>query len=268
MANIFYDPILSGTAMQIYKDPQVITKVDFEAARDDLINIQAIPQSLREDLALQGVTAGFVVIPGFPTPDPEQPEKTPLELFDEYVDAELDRVSDILDYFDYESGTAGFSVRTGDWFLPEAVEDVSDEDVGQEATLAIDAVGGGDPDPNDPLNTTYWSSSTPGLRVITFRLRSYTKRCEGIRLRTNNGDTRAQLQGLTVKASNSLGQIDAPENLEASGVNVDDAAGWFEINFVKVKCRYIRLEASTSAFGDVLRIRSIQARVGITNHDK
>lgn len=272
MAKLFYDTISGGTILVQYDDGQQIQKIDLEAARDDLVEIQALSSGLREDMAQQGFTVSAgISIPAFTNQDPEQPTLTQLELFDARVQEELDIILDKLDYFDYAKGAPPIgNVVLDDYFLPEAVEDVSDELVGSEAVLAIDAVNGGDPDPNDPLNTTYWQSEISGLRVITFRIRSYTKRVEGIRLRTNNGDGRAQLQNLTVKAANMLGQIDAPGNVMASGINLDDAAGWFDIPFMKPGARYIRLEASTSAHTnpDHLRIRSIQVRVGVTNHDK
>ncbi len=263
MANRYYDPINGGVDLQIWKDPQVLSRADLEAERDTLLSVQGLSDALRTTIAQSGLSA--IGLPSFAG------SETTLADFDSYIDDELDRLRDTLDVFDYESGSASISIRTGDWFLPEAVEDVSAEESGNEAGFAIDAVGGGDPDPNDPLSSTFWQSNAAGLRVITFRLRSYTKRVEGIRLRTNAGDARSQLQGLTVKASNSLNLIDDPSNTQVTGVNVDDlTAPWYQIDFVKARCRYIRLECSTSAHTnpDHVRIRTIQARVGIINHDK
>lgn len=262
MANLYYDPINGGVDLQVWKDPQVVTRESLEDERDALLNIQGLSDELREIIAANGLSSiGLPSFIGVPEP---------LTSFDQYIEDELDRLRDVLDYFEYESGQADFSIRTGDWFLPEAVESFTDDNGSDVVTNAIDAANGGDPDPNDPENSTFWQSEISGTRQITFRLRDYSKRVEGIRLRTNNGDTRSQLQDLTVRASNALGMIDDPGNIMVSGVNVNDARGWFEINFTKHKCRYIKIEAATSNFGtpDVLRIRSMQVRVGITNHDR
>lgn len=262
MANQFYDPINGGVDLQVYKDPQVITRQSLEDERDALLEIQGLDDALRTIIASSGL--GSIGLPSFVG------TANPLADFDQYIEDELDRLRDVIDYFDYETGQARINVVTGDWFLPEAIESFTDDNGVDVVANAIDAVDGGVPDPNDPLNSTYWQSEVSGPRQITFRLRSYTKKCEGIRLRTNNGDERSQLQDVTVKASNVLGMIDAPSNVMVTGVDVDDANGWFEILFTKIKCRYIKIEASTSNFStpDVLRIRSLQARVGITNHDK
>ena len=91
-----------------------------------------------------------------------------------------------------------------------------------------------------------------------------------MRFRTNSGDTRAQLQGVTIRAANVRSKLGDAENVVASGVNLDDQNAWYQVDFAKSKCRFIRLEFSQSAHTDpnITRIRSIQVRVGVTNHDK
>lgn len=263
MAKLFYDTQDGGLTLVAYDDGQRLPREDLELQRDALLDVANLTDELRTLIAANGLPS--IGLPSFAG------QADPLVAFDAYVDDELDRLFDILDYFDYEKDAPPIgNVVSADWFLPEAVEDFTDDNGVDVIGNAIDAVNGGDPDPNDPLNQTYWQSESSGLRVVTFRIRSYSKRIEGIRLRTNSGDARSQLQGLTVKCANVLGQLDDPENEMATGINLDDAAGWFEINFVKPKGRYVRLEASTSAHTspDVLRIRSLQVRVGVTNHDK
>lgn len=265
MANIYYDPINGGADIQIYKDPQVISRVDLEAQRDALLNVQGLSDELRGFIASSGLSA--LSIPSFVG----QPD--PLDAFDSYIDDELTRLKDTIDYFDYESGTANLNVRTADWFLPVAVEDFTDETVGGEAVNAIEAENGGDPDPNDPVLTTWWQSESSGLRVITFHLRDYSKKLEGIRLRAGSaGDGRAQLQGVTIKAANALAMIDDPSNVQAEDVDFTHAGdNWMEHTFAspKARARYIRLECSESLHSntDHLRIRAMQARVGIFNYD-
>ena len=260
MANLYYDPIESKTKLQVYKDPQIKTKTDMEDDRDTLQSIQGLSDAFRGDIAQSGL-ASLGIPGGFGS----------LQDFDDFVEAELDRILDELDYFDYEVNTANLNIVDFDWFLPEALETPLPADNGTDVVAnCIDAQGGGSPDPNDPLNTTYWQLEVAGARALIVRLRGYTKRCEGIRLRTNAGDTRAQLQGLTVKAANSLANIDDVANTVATGVNLDDTNAWYEVSFVKPKCRYLKLEFSTSAHTnpDITRIRSLQVKVGITNHDK
>lgn len=274
MAKIFYDIINGGLTLAQYCDAQQVQRADLETERDQLLEVASWSDTTRTLIAQNGLPS--IGLPNFVG----QPD--PLAAFDTYIDAELDRIRDILDYFDYEKDAPPIgNVVSGDWFLPEAVESFTDETVGGEAANAIDAVNGGDPDPNDPESRTYWQSESSGTRQITVRLRSYTKRVEGIRLRTNNGDLRAALQGLTVRASNALAMIDDPDNIQRSGINIDglpaSRAGtpktnpWTEINFVKAKCRYIKLEMTGGlrvASLDTVRIRSLQVRVGVTNHDK
>lgn len=269
MAKLFYDPINGGTALELYDSPQVFEKTDLEEARDDLLNVKDIPDGLREDIARQGLSLGIVTLPAITEGDPAQPNKTLLELFDDIVEEELDRVSDLLDYFDYDKGPPPIgNVAESDLFLPEAIEDFTDETVGGEAAGAIDDAGGGDP--NDPDNSTYWQSESSGLRTITFRLRSYSKKVLGIRLRTNNGDLRAALQGLTIRAANSLLMIDEPQNELITGLNLDGlTTPWTDIEFTKAKCRYIRLETTGGLHltnPDDVRIRTLLVRVGIINH--
>lgn len=268
MANLFYDPINAGADMQLYKDPQVLIRSDMEQARDAILDIQGLPTALRTEIAVNGLLSignGAASIPSFNS------AADPLTSLDAHIATELDRLHDILDYFDYDSGSAGLTVRTIDHFLPEALESVSHEEVGFEGVNAIDAVGGGDPDPNDPRHSTYWQSEAAGLRTIVFRLRGYKKKLEGIRLRaTSGGDGRSQLQGVTIKASARLASIDDPGNVMSTGVNFTFATNWMEHLFAAAKfnARYIKLEVSSSLHSntDHVRIRSIQGIVGILSH--
>lgn len=256
MAKLWYDPAAGGTQLKVWDDAQVLERSSIAADLASFQLFRDLDDNARTYLATGGI-AGAGISGGWPD----------LASFDAYLDGEIDRFADLLDYFDYESRVETLTVRDGDWFLPEAVESVTHEEVGSEASFAIDNDGGGDP--NAPLNSTYWQSNAAGARELVVRVRGYRKKLLGIRLRTNSGDARAQLQALEVRAANGLESLDDPGNVVATGVDVDDLANWYEVDFVKT-ARYVKLVASTSAHTNVdhLRIRSLQVRVGIINHEK
>lgn len=263
MANLFYDPINGGVDMQVYKDPQVITRASFEEAVSDLQDLQLVPDSLREDLAKSGLTVGngLITFPAFTSPDPDDPSLSPLELLDREVSNELDRVRDILDYFDYEAGPANLTVRTEAWQTPVAVESVSHENAGEEATKSIDGDFGAD---------AWWQSDLPGERKLVWRHRDYNKRIVGLRLRTTAGDARTWLRGATFSVSGALANIDNPDRIASANVDFDhDGDAWMEHIFASpMTGRYLQLAVSTSDFGDEIRVREIEVRVGTLNHDK
>lgn len=261
MAKLFYQ--LGGAGvLNVYDDPQVLQQTDLEDQRDALVEIQGLSDELRGFLA-QGGIPGLGIPGGFPD----------LATFDAAVDDDVDRLKDILEYFNYESGSANLTVRTGDWFTPEAVEVPLPDftGVGFEPDKAIDVIGG---DPDDPDHSTWWQSEINGTREIIFRIRDFPKKIEGIRLRvSNSGEGRSQLQNVTIKAAGSIANLDNVGNTFATDVDFTWAgSNWIEHTFASAAFskRYIKLEVATSLHSntDHVRIRSIQARVGITNHDK
>lgn len=250
MAKLWYQ--LGGPGqINVYSDPQVLNQANLQTELATFQAIQGLDDQFRTWIASSGLAAAGIP-GGFPD----------LQSFDDFLDDEVDRLADVLDYFDYEARQESITVRDGDWFVPEAVESVSDEFNENVAARSID----GD-------NATWWQSNATGERSIVYRVRSYRKRMSEIRLRISGaGEGRTQLQGLTVRASAALGQIDAPGNVMASGVDLShDGDAWLEVAFASPKrARFIKLETSGSLHSnpDQVRIREIQVRVGVTNHDK
>lgn len=252
MAKLFYQlGGGGGTLLNVYDSPQVLVQSDLQNSRDVLQEITTLTDATRLALA-QGGIPSLGIPGGFQS----------LTDFDTYLDDELERYLDILDYFSYESTVENLTVRDAAWFLPEALESVSAEEVGAEGALSID---------ND--NGTWWQSDASGTRTIVFRVRSHQKKIEGLRLRVSNAsEGRAQLQNVTIKASAALATIDNVDNVQATGVNFTwGGSNWIEYTFPTAKTgRYLKLEVPSSLHSnpDQVRIREINVRVGIINHDK
>lgn len=229
----FYEPKEGSTRLTVIRDRSEFTQADDLERLSVITDLQNATQAVREYIA------------GGPGA---------LGEFDAKLETEEQELRDRLDYYDYSNEQIQITVKDGAWFTPEAVESVSDEKVGNEAVLAID----GD-------NQTYWQSDNAGTRTIIFRLRHYRKKVEKIRFRTNTSDGRSHLQGVTIRMSGGLGQIDNPQNEIATGLNLDGAASWFEHTLASPKSnvRYIKIECATSMHTnpDQLRIRELAAWV-------
>lgn len=251
MAKNFYEGISANTGFRQYEDPEEQFYADLVARRAQIVEAQGISDELRTNIAVCGL------------PDLDIPAASSLQNFDDTLQAELDRLDDLADLENYETTALNLTIKDGAWFTPVAVEDVSHENVGEEATRAID----GD-------NGTWWQSDAAGLRVITFEVRGYPKRFERIRLRISNaGEGRTQLQDVTIRAAQNVSQIGDPSTIVDAGVDfVYSGSAWMEHVFTSpvFAKRYVRLESSLSlhADPDQLRIREIHVRVGVTNHNK
>lgn len=252
MAKLFYTTGAGGTQIEAINDLQIYTKEDLETQFSSSQMILDLGEELRGYLA-QGGIPGLGIPGGFPD----------LNSFDSYLEEDRDRILDMLDYFTYELEAAPFNVRTGDWFTPIEVYDVSGELSGSEAFHAIDGAVG----------ESWWQSDVKvsGSHYITFKVRDYQKKISKIRLRTTSGDLRAQLQGVTIRTTNNPGNIDEPSQIAASDVNftyVDD--NWMEYEFPSKKtAKYLKLDISGSLnSNDEVRIREIQVRVEIINHER
>ncbi len=164
---------------------------------------------------------------------------------------DVDTAHDILDFFDYEKTTINLSVADGAWFTPEAVEMVCGEEVGNEAALMIDG-----------NNTTYWQHDADEAHQVDLRLRNYSKKMTGLRIRRQTNE-RSALNNLDIYVASSLGGLDNPEQLAISGVTLSVDNDWNEIVFPSpARGKYIRLSGFGSAHaGNEVRIREIEARV-------
>ena len=154
------------------------------------------------------------------------------------------------------------TVRDGAWFEFEALENAPPEEAGNEALLLVD----GDP-------STYWQSNQAGVKTIDMRLRTYNKRVSMFRFRTPNiTDVRSQWQDFTIRGAQSIAKLDDADNILATGVDLvhPGAGSWIEYTLPSIKkLRYVRFEVATSLHRnpDQIRMRQIEARVVITNHD-
>lgn len=252
MPKLFYQ-LADADTLSVYADPAVEEQADLQAALPPLQEIQGLSDATRALIAASGIPS--LQIPG-------QPD---LASFDAALDDEIDRIRDVLDYFSYDTGQETFgNVAQGAWYTPDAIESVSHENVGEEATLAID----------DDFSTWWQSDDGSSTREIIFKLRDYPKKIERIRVRAPVTDLRAQIQGVTIKASKALAMIDDPDNTLDAGVNftyIDNI--WLEhtLAAVKANARYIKLEITQSLFvadPAQVRIREIEVRVGTRFHNK
>ena len=252
MAKQFYQ--LSGSDLLVWDDPQNLsTQAEIQSRIDALTPFQQLADGSRELLA-QGGVPGAGIPGGF----------SDLASFDTWLTDEIERLQDIRDYYDYSTKqeTIG-NVRDGAWWTPEAVESVSDEGVSP-AVNALDGVG-----------STFWETDQAPASII-FRLRSYRKNVESIRLWTPNNMLKTFLNGITVRASQGLGMIDDASNVMASNISIqNDGDAWSDIVFAnpnnptgRKRCRYIKLDIPGSQHAqDVIQIRRIEARVVIFNHE-
>ena len=159
----------------------------------------------------------------------------------EYDDALEDQewiLRDRLDYYDYATRTVNRTIADGAWFSPNLIESVCAENIGNEASKAIDG-----------NSVTFWRDSTNHQHVIVFKLRDYPKKIEKIRfLYGANESARERLNNMDVHASKAIGAIDNPENILETGINISWPTGISEDTWVehtlaskKLKARYIKL---------------------------
>jgi len=248
VAKQFYQK--SGDDLVSWDDPQnLTTQADLQARVDALTPFQGLDDGSRSLLA-QGGVPGAGIPGGFPD----------LASFDDFLSDEIERLRDLVDYYDYQvkQETLG-NVADGAWFEPEAVEAFSSETVGGEAVLAVDGV-----------KSTGWEPADEPAS-ITFRLRSYRKNVESIRLWIPQNTLKTELQGLTVRAAQALSMIDEPQNVVASGLSLaHDGTAWQVVPFdFKKRCRYIKLDIDGSNNGqNKIMVRAIEARVTTFNHEK
>ena len=250
MAKRLWEKAAGGSEIHATNDPQVLIVADLQAQLGPLQEVQGLSDALR----LLFVKAG---VPGLGIG-----AASDLESFDDALDKRVDTLLDLIDYAQYSTRIESLTVFDGAWFSPQAIESVSGENVGEEAARAVD----GD-------NGTWWQSDT-GPHAITFHVRDHKKQLSRIRLRISNvNEDRTKLQGVTLRGSVSIGKIDDPGNVIASGINfAHDGDAWMEFDILapdRKPIRYIKLDGFTSLHSDtdVVRIREFEAFVITRNHD-
>lgn len=217
MAIRLWEQITVGTDIKLWIDPEPYNKTDDITERDRLQAILDADVAIRTELA---VCLG----------------SSDLQSFDDFIQDEIDDIKDRLDYYDYDTRAHNMTVMDGAWFSPDSVNSVLGEDVGNEATKSID------------LNTvTFWRDSTNHQHVIIYQLRDYAKKISKIRFFYGAGlSARERLNNMDVHAAKAVNNIDNPENILETGINITwpGVGGAFVEHTLaskKNKARYVKL---------------------------
>lgn len=216
MAKRLWEQITVGTDIKLWIDPEPYNKTDLQDERDRLQAIKTSPLECRTELA---------VCKGYPS----------VADYDDFIQDEIDEIKDLIDYFGYSTKVTNLTVMDGEWFTPTDIESVSNEDVGNEAVNAVDG-----------NNVTFWRSSNNEVHEIIFKLRTYPKKISKFRIWYASGESaRERLNDIDVHAANALGNLDEPQNILETGINLTWTAGggvWVEHTLAskKNKCKYIK----------------------------
>lgn len=231
----FYEPISGDTELKLWADPDTFVEADLEAELSELLELQALSEEARELTGCSELTR---------------------DDFDIQIQDRIDIVRDILDFFGYDNKTLNITAKDGAWFLPVAVENSCGEELGREAGFAIDG----------EVNT-FWQHEDNETHEIDFKIRDYRKRVEKIRI-YRGVNARSALNNLDIYIANSVGGLNDPENLHATGVSISTDDAWNEIILSsKGRGKYLRLTGfgSANAVNEV-RIREIQVWVTIVEY--
>lgn len=256
MGKRLYELKVSGTELHITDDPQILLVSELGTSLPDLKDVRADSDTLRAALAVHGLSLpGATISSGLALAD-----------FDDALDDEIERLSDISDYPGYSTRVENLTVLDGEWVLPAAVDSFHDERVGEEAILSIDGI-----------NSTWWEADAAGSSIV-WQIKptdvglpnGYVKRYTKIRLRSTSGDQRAQLQGVEIRLANALGNIDDADSLRGTNVNFTHAGNdWIEFVFTSPRnARFLKLDGFASLHATDIRIREVQLFAITQNHDK
>lgn len=239
MPSRWYEPQSLSTELNLFIDPTLYVKTEDIELVSDLEDIQASSDDIRLEL---GLCRGFQF----------------LEDFDLDIQLQREDALDRLDYYDYDTRVQQLTVADGAWFSPILVESFCAEDVVNVASRSIDG-----------MNNTFWRDSTNHQHVIIYELRAYPKKIAKIRFRYGAGESaRERLNNMDVHASRGIGNIDEPENILETGINISwpVAAGevWVEHTLAskKNKARYVKLVIDdTDNAGNQCQIREFEVWV-------
>lgn len=235
MAKRFYEPKVAGTELQLYIDPQVFTEVEDTAA---LV-------AVRELLALDTLT---------------DEAKAELQLTEERFDLwrdQEDEVADRLDYYNYGDRVENITVRDGAWFSPDSVESFCGESGANVVGNSIDGV-----------NTTFWRHAVDERHSVIYKLRDHSKKISKVRFRYNSTEPITErLSNLDVHAAKALANIDEPENILETGINITWPIGqgsiWVEhvLALKKNKARYVKLLFDSAHASNTSQVREFEVWV-------
>lgn len=239
MAKHFYENIAGGEDLKLIADPAAFN-VNLDTTRLDVISqFQALDAEARE-VAASCKTMTLVE-------------------YDDALEQEEWTIRDRLDYYTlYVNRTQELTVRDGAWFSPVTVDSFCGEEVGQEASKSVDG-----------NNATFWRHSSNEQHIIIFQLRNYPKKISKIRFRYGAGESaRERLNNMDVHAAKATNNLDNPENILETGINISwpVAAGevWVEHTLAskKNKARYVKLVIDdTDNAGNQIQIREFEVWV-------
>lgn len=208
---------VAGEELGLLDDPTIFIRVDDVAELANIVEIQSATDNVRAYIA-------------------SILNAESLEEYDAFLEGEFDKLSDRIDYYSYDTAIQNTTYYQGAWFSPDSIQSVLGEDVGNEAVNAIDG-----------NTTTFWRDSTNHQHVIIFKLRDYPKKISKIRFFYAVAEpARERLNNMDVHASAGIGNIDEPENILETGINIawPTPGGVFVEHTLankKPRARYIKL---------------------------
>lgn len=217
MPSRWYQPQSASTELNLFIDPTLYIETEDEDNLADLQSLQACDDFVRQQLAEFSI---------FPT----------LETYDADIQDQVHDIQDRLDYYSYDTRVQNLTVADGAWYSPIAVESVLGEDLGDEA---VDSINGNQSD--------FWRDSTNHQHEIIYELRGYPKKISKIRFFYGSGESaRERLNNMDVHAARSVVNLDEPENILETGINISwptPGGVWVEHTLAskKNKARFIKL---------------------------
>lgn len=239
MAIRWYRPVSSSAELELYIDPGLFTEAGDDQTLLDVLELKGLSDGQRAEV---GACRGFET----------------LAAYDQQLDDEENEVRDRLDYYAYDTVVKNVTVADGAWFTPIGVQSVCGEETGQEATESID----GD-------DASFWRHSTDEQHVVIYELRGHPKKISKIRFRYGAAESaRERLNNMDVHAARAVANLDDPENILETGINIAWPTGagltWVEHTLAskKNKARFIKLVIDDTDNGNnQIQIREFQVWV-------
>ncbi len=228
MVTRYYEPVADD--LKLWADPAVFVRADLE---DELAATEEI-------MALSDDARTLLAGPGG------------LEAYDESLELNKERLSNLIDFFDYSNTVLNLNVKDGAWFTPVAIESVCGEDTGQEAILTIDG-----------QTNTYWEHDVDEQHNIIWQLRDYTKRIVKLQVRVG-GSGRNLLTGLDVHIADNVADLSNVGSRVIENGSLTVPNSWEELTWgpSKKNGKYIKFaDFQSQHANNYVRIQEIQAWV-------
>lgn len=237
MAKRFYSEVTAGTDLGIFDDPPIYNKTTDETLLALVVEQQALSDNIRTLLAACGGRS--------------------LEEYDAYLEDRFDELSERIDYYDYTTIVKNITVMDGAWYTPDSVHSFCGE-------TGTDVVGNS----IDGANNTVWKHSVNERHSVIYKLRDYPKKISKIRFRYNASEPVIErLSNLDVHAAKHPANLDDPENILETGINIiwptGQGATWVEHTLATKKNRatYIKLLFDTAHANNTSQVREFDVWV-------